>query len=92
MAHTTATLAAADFERELRIAVAHLGADGYHTATARALVEVHAVQSDCLEVAFGAAARIIADNGPPPSSIRRNYGLGGITRDYIDAKVTEAKA
>jgi len=92
MAHTVATFTAAEFDRELRTARAHLGADAFETATARALVEVGAVQSTNLEVVFGVAARIIADNGPTPSSIRRNYSLAGITRDYIDAMVAEANA
>jgi len=79
------------FERELRIARAHLGASTDEVRMVRALVDVHAVESTNLEVAFGAAVRLYDNGLVHPGQVRRLYGNGGSTYDLVNDAVA-AKA
>ena len=86
---------AREIDREFRVALLH-DIDANEVRMARALLDVNAVEVNprnvyaSVVVALGAAA-IINRRGLMPSQIRRLYGNGGHTYDYVTKAVAAAR-
>lgn len=80
-----------DIDREFRTAIQH-GADTDEVRLARALFDVNAIEPHPHNVAHALnAAAIINRRGLMPSQIRRLYGSGGSTYDYVTEAVAATR-
>lgn len=81
-----------EIDREFRVAVAHTEASTVEVQIARALFDLDVIEAKPANVghALGAAARINA-GFVSASMVRRNFGAGGITHDFVSAAVAAAR-